>query len=95
MWLLGYQAGLKPNEKDDLTWRDFSLYVQAYQLRKQDDWERTRLLYYIGYVGIQEKGQKKSITQIMPFPWDKKAEEEDWGEELTQEQLLQITKMYG
>lgn len=30
----------------------------------------------------------------MPFPWDKK-EEEDWGEELTQEQLLQITKMYG
>jgi len=87
-------AGLKPHEIDDLTWRDFSLYVQAYQLRSQEDWEKNRLLYYIGYMGIQEKGQKKSITQLMPFWWDKK-EEEDWGEDLTEEQLLQITKMYG
>ena len=88
------RAGLKPHEIDDLTWRDFSLYVQAYQLRSQEDWEKTRLLYYIGYAGIQEKGQKKGITQLMPFWWDKK-EEEDWGEDLTEEQLLQITKMYG
>lgn len=87
-------AGLKPHEINDLTWRDFSLYVQAYQLRSQEDWEKNRLLYYIGYMGIQEKGQKKSITQLMPFWWDKK-EEEDWGEDLTEEQLLQITKMYG
>ena len=88
------RAGLKPFEIDDLTWRDFSLYVQAYQLRSQEDWEKTRLLYYIGYVAIPEKGTKKSITQIMPFWWDKK-EIEDEGEELTEEQLLQITKMYG
>lgn len=88
------RAGLKPFEIDDLNWRDFSLYVQAYQLRSQEDWEKTRLLYYISYVGIQEKGQKKSITQVMPFWWDKK-EIEDEGEDLTEEQLLQITKMYG
>lgn len=88
------RAGLKPHEINDLTWRDFSLYVQAYQLRSQEDWEKNRLLYYIGYMGIQEKGQKKSITQLMPFWWDKK-EEDDWGEDLTEEQLLQITKMYG
>ena len=89
------RAGLKPHEIDDLTWRDFSLYVQAYQLRSQEDWEKTRLLYYMGYMGIQEKGQKKSITQLMPFWWDKKEDEEDEGIPLTDEQLLQITKMYG
>ena len=89
------KAGLKPFEIDDLTWRDFSLYVQAYQLRSQEDWEKTRLLYYMGYMGIQEKGQKKSITQVMPFWWDKKEDEEDEGIPLTGEQLLQITKMYG
>ena len=89
------KAGLKPFEIDDLTWRDFSLNVQAYQLRSQEDWEKTRLLYYMGYMGIQEKGQKKSITQLMPFWWDKKEDEEDEAIPLTGEQLLQITKMYG
>lgn len=31
----------------------------------------------------------------MPFWWDKKEDEEDEGIPLTDEQLLQITKMYG
>ncbi len=88
------RAGLKPFEINDLTWRDFSLYVQAYQMRSQEDWEKTRLSCWYKYLGIQEKGQKKGLYQFMPFWWDKKEIEDD-GEELTEEQLLQITKMYG
>jgi hypothetical protein len=88
------RAGLKPHEIDDLTWRDFSLYVQAYQLRSQEDWEKLRLSCYYPYLAVPEKGQKKGYYQFMPFWWDKK-DEEDWGEDLTEEQLLQITKMYG
>ncbi len=77
------RAGLKPSEIEDMTWRDFSLFVHAYELRERGEWERTRLLGYIQYLSVPEKS-KKPIERWMPLPWDKK---EDRGRDLTPEEI--------
>lgn len=85
------RAGLKPNEIEDMHWRDLSLFVHAYELRERSEWERTRLLAYIHYMATPEK-TKKSIERFMPFPWDKK---EDRGLPLTEEELQNALKLFS
>ena len=86
------KAGLKPAEIEDMNWRDFSLFITAYELREREEWERLRLLVYSQYVYSSGDKHKKSITAFMPFTWDKK---EDRGRELTQEELDNLFKLYA
>jgi hypothetical protein len=85
------KAGLKPHEIEDMHWRDFSLFVHAYELRERSEWERTRLLAYMQYLTTGEK-TKKSIERFMPFPWDKK---EDRGAPLTEQELQNALKLFS
>lgn len=86
------KAGLKPAEIEDMNWRDFSLFITAYELREREEWERLRLLLYSNYVYHGGDKAKKSITAYYPFPWDKK---EDRGRELTPEELDNIFNLYN
>lgn len=88
------EAGLKPSEIDELSWRDFSLFVRGYEKRERGEWERSRLISYTTYLMQTGDKPRKTIYKFMPFPWDQKVKQ-DRGRPLEGEDLQKALKMYS
>lgn len=70
---MAYQAGIGVNEFWDLTPRDVSRRIEAYNNQEQQEWERVRFLsYYMISPYLEKDSSSKSIADVIPMPWDKK-----------------------
>lgn len=77
---------------DEITWRDFILFVSAYRKRQIAEWERTRMIVWMVYRMNTSDKRPKAPEKLIPLESDPK---QDRGEALTEEQIQLILKLHG
>ena len=72
-----------------MTWRDFSIYVTAWERNEISDWARTRKIAHMIYSTVAEKGWKPENVW-WPLPIDEKPEPPRL---MTQEEIERLTTL--
>ena len=65
-------AGIQPDVFWKLTYRDLLNYLDGYEKKNRDDWERARLQAYMIYAANVESKDRLSITEWLPLKGDPK-----------------------
>lgn len=60
----------------ELTYCDLLLITRGFQRRQRHGWEQARLIaYHVRYcMGLSKDENVKTLTEWLPFPWDREAE---------------------
>ena len=77
---------------DEITWRDFILFVSGYRKRKVSEWEQTRFVAWMMYRMNTSDKHPKPLHKFLPLESDPK---ENRGEPLSDEQIQLILKMHS
>ena len=69
--VLASEAGLRPIEFWDMSWRELDNWVQGYERRIEDEWRRTREIVTMQYnTHVQRRGQQVRSSDMIPLPSD-------------------------
>jgi len=66
-------AGIQPDDFWKLTYRDLDNWINGYDKRNREDWERARLQAYMIYCANTESRGRQTITEWLPLKGDKPA----------------------
>ena len=77
---------------DEITWRDFILFVNGYNRRVLKQWEQTRFVGYMVYKMHTGDKIPKTIYKFLPLASDPV---EDRGRPLTDEEIQLMLKLHS
>ena len=77
---------------DEITWRDFILFVSGYRKKQISEWERTRMIVWMVYRMNTSDKHPKTPEKLIPLETDPIA---DRGEPLSEEQIALILKLHS
>ena len=85
-------CGLTIEQFWSITWKDYTIYQEAYVRKELAEWQRTRRLGYIMYIANCDKKNIVSEQNWHPLANDEK---EDKGLPMSNEDVKRTLSMYG